>query len=99
MISLMTGVAVDGFSPSTLAEYLLRSIPSMKLLVLSRDRVNEEEPLIETSATVVPNVSEGGGCMEQTISIVSPTQGAMSGENVMMSRGNISIVRHFYFTH
>ena len=92
MISLMTDRVVDGFSPTVLAEYLLRSIPPIILLVLSRARVNEADPLIETDATEVPNISEEGGCMEQTISILSPTQGALSGENTMLSRGDISIL-------
>ena len=83
----MTDIVVDGVSPSMLAEYLLRSIPSNTSLVLRLDKLKSVDPLIETVATNDENVSEGGGTMEQTISIVSPTQGALSGENVMLSRG------------
>ena len=83
---------MDGVSPSMLAEYLLRFIPSITELLLSSDNLNSVDPLIETIAIDDENVSEGGGTMEQTISILSPTQGALSGENVMTSRGNISIL-------
>ena len=88
----MTDIVVDGFSPSVLAEYLLRSIPSNTELLLSSEKVKSVDPLIETSAINAVNVSEVGGTMEQTISILSPTQGVLSGENVMLSRGNISIL-------
>ena len=82
----MTDIAVDIVSPSTLAEYLLRSIPSNTKLLLSKEKVKSIDPLIETDATNDENISEGGGTMEQTISILSPTQGTLSGENVMLSR-------------
>ena len=51
--------------------------------------MNGVDPLIETVAIDDENISEGGDCMEQTISIQSPTQGALSGEKVMLSRGNV----------
>ena len=88
---------MDRVSPIVLAEYLLRSIPSITLFILSKDKLKSVDPLIETVAIDDANVSEGGGTKVQTISILSLTQGGMlSGENVMLSRGNRNIRNILY---
>ena len=87
----MAAIVEDRLSPSMLAEYLLRSIPSNTLSLLSRAKLKSIDPPIETVAIDDTNVSERGGTKVQIISILSPTQGDLSGENVMLSRGNKKI--------